>query len=111
MSSPPTSSSLLLSPSGILEERHCPFYLRERCRRDKCEFKHDPEKLKAVKAERAAKAEQDANAEQDAKENDMANKENDTSNKENDMARALFLLPSASPIKNKAPSVVSGGFS
>ena len=69
---------------------HCPFYLRGRCKRENCEFKHDSEKLKAAKAEWATKGEQAA--------------------KENDMAREHSLVHSATPTKNNAPSVQSGGF-
>ena len=51
------------SPTN-LASRQCPFYLRGRCKRDKCEFKHDLEELKVAKAKLVAKAESSANTEQ-----------------------------------------------
>ena len=56
-------STLQFSPAN-LAERHCPFYLRGRCKRDKCEFKHEPEELKVAKAYLVAKTESSANTEQ-----------------------------------------------
>ena len=54
------SSLQEFSPAN-LAERHCPFYVRGRCKRDKCEFKHDPTELKAAKAELVAKAKHSVN--------------------------------------------------
>ena len=51
-----SSSEAFSSTSAMLAsaERICQFYLRGRCQRENCDFKHDPEKLKAAKAELAA---------------------------------------------------------
>ena len=51
-----SSSEAFSSSSAMLAsaERICQFYLRGRCQRENCDFKHDPEKLKAAKAELAA---------------------------------------------------------
>ena len=57
------SSLQEFSPAN-LAEHHCPIYLCGRCKRDKCEFKHDPEELKVAKAKLVAKAESSANTEQ-----------------------------------------------
>ena len=92
------------SSSAILNsaERICQFYLRGRCQRENCDFKHDPEKLKAAKAEQAAK-EKDRASEGSSAHPAAAPAP----------AAVAFKSPamSAAPSKNNAPSVLSGGFS
>ena len=108
------------SSSAVLNsaERICQFYLRGRCQRENCDFKHDPEKLAAAKAEQAAKAEKDK-AEQAAKaEKDKANQGSSAhpaaappAPPPGPPAAVAFKSPamSAAPSKNNAPSVLSGG--
>ena len=103
------------SSSAVLNsaERICQFYLRGRCQRENCDFKHDPEKLAAAKAEKDK-------AEQAAKEKDKA-KEGSSAHPAAappappppgpPAAAVAFKSPamSAAPSKNNAPSVLSGG--
>ena len=93
-----SAMSEAFSSSAILNsaERICQFYLRGRCQRENCDFKHDPEKLKAAKAEQAAK------------EKDKAANEGSSAHP---AAAVAFKSPamSAAPSKNNAPSVMSGG--
>ena len=94
------------SSSAILNsaERICQFYLRGRCQRENCDFKHDPEKLAAAKAEQAAK-EKDK-----AKEGSSAHPAA-APPAPPPAAAVAFKSPamSAAPSKNNAPSVMSGG--
>ena len=109
------------SSSAVLNsaERICQFYLRGRCQRENCDFKHDPEKLAAAKAEQAAKAEKDK-AEQAAKADKDKAKEGSSAHPAAappapppgpPAAAVAFKSPamSAAPSKNNAPSVLSGG--
>ena len=108
------------SSSAVLNsaERICQFYLRGRCQRENCDFKHDPEKLAAAKAEQAAKAEKDK-AEQAAKADKDKAKEGSSAHPAaappapppGPPAAVAFKSPamSAAPSKNNAPSVLSGG--
>ena len=97
------------SSSAVLNsaERICQFYLRGRCQRENCDFKHDPEKLAAAKAEQAAKAEKDK-ANQGSSAHPAAAP---PAPPPGPPAAVAFKSPamSAAPSKNNAPSVLSGG--
>ena len=43
------------------EPRVCQFYLRGRCQKENCDFKHDPEMLKVAKEEAKAKEKEQKN--------------------------------------------------
>ena len=95
------SGEAFSSSSAILgsAERICQFYLRGRCQRENCDFKHDPEKLKAAKAELAA-------AKTGA---DQKDKTNEGSAAPAAVPVMAFKSPAPNaPSKNNAPSVMSG---
>ena len=101
------------SSSAVLNsaERICQFYLRGRCQRENCDFKHDPEKLAAAKAEKD-KAEQAAKEKDKAKEGSSAHPAAaPPATPPGPPAAVAFKSPamSAAPSKNNAPSVLSGG--
>ena len=93
-----SSSSAMLGSA----ERICPFYLRGRCQRENCDFKHDPEKLKAAKAELAA-----AKKRADQKDKTAA-AANEGSAAPAAVPVMAFKSPTPNaPSKNNAPSIMS----
>ena len=98
-----SSEAFSSSTSAMLgsAERICQFYLRGRCQRENCDFKHDPEKLKAAKAELAA-------AKTGADQKDKANEGSAAAPAAAAPVMAFKSPAPNAPSKNNAPSVMSG---
>ena len=104
------------SSSAVLNsaERICQFYLRGRCQRENCDFKHDPEKLKAAKAEQAAKEkDKDSRGANEGSSAHPAATPPSAAVPPSAAAVAVAFkspaMSAAAPSKNNAPSVLSGG--